>query len=357
MATASVNVGTKVLFSADSHVMEPVDLWKKGVPVTMRDEAPVFPPHKVGEGFQSQSGGWDPHERQKEMAQDNVSAEVLYPTLGLGLFALDDPKMQAACFEVYNDWIADYCAVAPDRLLGVGMIATHDIKTAVAELERSHKAGLRGALVWQTPRPDLPFKSGHYDALWEAAEALDMPVSLHILTGHGYSKEQFERIARGEKLEGTDSYRNSVNTKHYEVANAVLELIFSGALERFPKLKVVIVENEAGWIPFMLQQWDYYYNRFKTRNPMPITMRPSEYFDRQGYATFFKDAVAGQSFRFWGQDNCMWSNDFPHENTTWPNSVQVIEDTLGHLPEDTLRKLLYENAERLYGIQVTPIAP
>ena len=158
MATASVNVGTKVLFSADSHVMEPVDLWKNGVPVTMRADAPVFPPHKVGEGFQSQSGGWDPHERQKEMAQDNVSAEVLYPTLGLGLFALDDPKMQEACFEVYNDWIADYCAVAPDRLLGVGMIATHDIKTAVAELERSHKAGLRGALVWQTPRPDLPFQ-------------------------------------------------------------------------------------------------------------------------------------------------------------------------------------------------------
>jgi predicted TIM-barrel fold metal-dependent hydrolase len=350
MATASINAGTK-LFSADSHVMEPVDLWKKGVPLAMRAQAPVFPPHKIGEGFQSQSGGWDPYERQKEMALDNVTAEVLYPTLGLGLFALDGPKMQEACFEVYNDWIAEYCAVAPDRLLGVGLLATHDIKNAVAELERFKKAGLRGALVWQTPRPDLPFQGSHYDPLWEAAEGLEMPVSFHILTGHGYSKEQFERQARGEQMQGVDHYKNSVNTKHYEVANAVLELIFSGALERFPRLKIVIVENEVGWLPFMLQQWDYYYNRFKARNPMPITMRPSEYFERQGYATFFKDAVAGQSFAFWGQDNCMWSNDFPHENTTWPNSSQVIQDTLGHLPQDILSKLLYENAERLYGVE------
>ena len=172
MAISLANTGTELLFSADSHVMEPVDLWTNGVPLSMRDSAPSFPPHKVGEGFQSQAGGWDPHERQKEMARDNVSAEVLYPTLGLGLFALDDPKMQVACFQVYNDWIAEYCAVAPERLLGVAMIATHDINTAVSELERSSKAGLRGALVWQTPRPDLPFKSAHYDPLWEAAQAL-----------------------------------------------------------------------------------------------------------------------------------------------------------------------------------------
>jgi predicted TIM-barrel fold metal-dependent hydrolase len=331
--------------------MEPVDLWTTRVPQRFRDQAPTFPPHKVGEGFQAHAGGWDPHERQKEMAQDSVSAEVIYPTLGLSLFGMDDAPLQEACFSAYNDWLSEYCSVAPDRLLGIAMVSTYNIEAAVQEMERSAKLGLKGALVWQTPHPDFPFSSPHYDPLWQAAQSLRMPISLHILTGHGYSKRQFERIAAGERIQGSDHYRNSVNTKHYEAANALLDIIFTGALERHPELKLVIVENEAGWLPFMLQQWDYYYNRFKSRNPMPISMMPSEYFDRQVYATFFKDAAAGHAFEWWGQDNCMWSNDFPHENSTWPNSLQVIAETLGHLPEHTLAKLLHLNAEKVYGVK------
>lgn len=356
MATSATVATTKLLFSADSHIMEPVDLWKTRVPAPLRDQAPEFPPHKVGEGFQAHAGGWDPHARQTEMAEDGVAAEVIYPTLGLGLFGMDDAKLQEACFSAYNDWLAEYCSVAPSRLLGIGVISTYDIDAAVGELERSAKLGLKGALVWQTPHPDLPFSGPHYDKLWDAAQSLRMPVSLHILTGHGYSKRQFERIAAGERIQGSEHYRNSVNTKHYEAANAVLDLIFTGALERFPGLRIVIVENEAGWVPFMLQQWDYYYNRFKSRNPMPISMLPSEYFDRQVYATFFKDAAAGHAFEWWGQDNCMWSNDFPHENSTWPNSRQVIQETLGHLPDATLEKLLHRNAENLYGVTVPQLS-
>lgn len=350
-------MASDVLFSADSHIMEPVDLWKTRVPEALRADAPEFPPHKVGEGFQAHAGGWEPTERLKEMAQDGVAAEVIYPTLGLGLFALDDAKMQEACFAAYNDWLAEYCAVAPDRLIGISMVSTYNIANAVAELERSAKLGLSGTLVWQTPHPDVPFSSSHYDPLWEAAQSMDQSISLHILTGHGYSKRMFERIRAGESTQGVDHYRNSVNTKHYEAANAVLDMIFTGVFERFPKLKLVIVENEVGWIPFMLQQWDYYYNRFKTRNPMPIEMMPSEYFARQGYATFFKDAVAGHNFEFWGTNNCMWSNDYPHENSTWPNSRKVIDDTLGHLSDDVRTKLLRTNAERLYGVTIPDNVP
>jgi len=350
-------VATDVLFSADSHIMEPVDLWKTRVPAALRDAAPLFPPHKVGQGFQALAGGWDPRERQKEMAQDGISAEVLYPTLGLSLFGMDDARLQEACFAAYNDWLAEYCAFAPERLLGIATISTYDIDNAVAELERAAKAGLRGALVWQTPHPDLRFSTDHYDKLWDAAQSMDMSISLHILTGHGYSKEMFERIGSGAPSVGVDHYKNSVNTKNFEIANAILELIFTGALERYPQLKVVIVENEAGWLPFTLQQWDYYYNRFRTRNPMPMEMMPSEYFARQCYATFFKDAVGGQEFEFWGQDQCMWSNDFPHENSTWPHSRQVIADTLGHLSQDVRTKLLRTNAERLFSVRIPDATP
>jgi len=174
------------IVSADSHVMEPVDLWKTRVPRELREAAPLFPPHKLGEGFQQRPGGHDPHARLKEMEVDGLAAEVLYPTLMLGLFSLHDARLQQACFRVYNDWLVDYCSVAPHRLIGIGAISVYDIEHAVAELERCRKAGLHGALIWQAPHPDLPFYAAHYDRLWAAAQELAMPVSMHILTGHSY---------------------------------------------------------------------------------------------------------------------------------------------------------------------------
>ena len=96
-------------------------------------------------------------------------------------------------------------------------------------------------------------------------------------------------------------------------------------MDRHPGLKFVCVENEIGWMPFMLQQWDYYWNRFKGENPISINKNPSEYFNDQFYGTFFRDTVAGHNFEWWGQDNCMWSNDYPHANSTWPDSKKYID--------------------------------
>ena len=148
-------LASDLIISSDSHVMEPVDLWKKGVPEKYRETAPLFPPHQVGEGFQQHAGGWDPNARMKEMEADGLSAEVLYPTLMLDLFALDDPGLQEACFRVYNDWLIDYCSVDTNRLIGIPAIPVYDVDHGIEELERCHKAGLKGALIWQAPHPDL----------------------------------------------------------------------------------------------------------------------------------------------------------------------------------------------------------
>jgi len=342
---------SEVLISADSHVSEDGDLWADRLPAKFRDAAPRFPNRRERAGdsrFQEKTGGWDPNQRLTEMLTDGVSAEVLYPTLGLRLFGQDDLDLQEACFRVYNDWIIEYCSVAPDRLVGVGCVSVYDIDHAVQELERCKKSDLRGALIWQAPHPDLPFTSDHYERLWAAAQDLDMPINLHILTGHNYSKNLGGRS-------GPESYRGSVNLKAFDAINALFDLIFYGVLERYPRLKVVIVENEIGWIPFFLQQWDYYYRRFHETNPPPITRLPSEYFNRQVYATFFDDAVGGHNLGWWGVDNCMWSNDYPHPNSTWPNSRQVIARDLGHLPPDVRAKLVRENVARLYGLKI-PVA-
>jgi predicted TIM-barrel fold metal-dependent hydrolase len=337
----------EIIISADSHVMEPADLWKTRVPGEFREQAPVYQRNPRG-SLPEHPGGHDPHARMTEMETDGVSAEVLYPTLGLRLFGLDDARLQEACFRVYNDWLIEYCQVNTKRLLGVSCISVYDIDQAVKELERTKKGGMAGALIWQAPHPDLPFSSDHYNKLWDAAQELDMPISLHILTGHNYSKEGLDRS-------GIESYRGSVNYKLFDAVNALFELIFYGILHRYPRLKFVIVENEIGWLPFVLQQWDYYYRRFCEVNPPAIDRLPSAYFYRQVYATFFNDAVGGHNFAYWGVDNCMWSNDFPHPNSTWPNSLQVIERDLGHLPAEARAKLVRENVVKLYNMDLSAV--
>jgi predicted TIM-barrel fold metal-dependent hydrolase len=341
----------QILISADSHVIEPHDILKQRVPPAFRDAAPELPRLKVGEGFQSHPGGSNPGERLKEMETDGVSAEVLYPTHMLGHFGMDDARLQEACFRAYNDWLIDYIRVAPERLVGIAAISVYDIDWAVAELERCKKAGMKGSIIWQAPHADLPFHSKHYDKFWAASQALDMPVNLHILTGHGYTKDP--RFFGGKTIE---NYKSSVNLKLNEIADALFTFIFYGVLEKYPGLKLISVENEIGWIPFMLQQWDYYYRRFVKVNPPPITKDPSEYFKRQIYATFFRDTVGGHNLEWWGQDNCMWSNDYPHQNSTWPNSARYINSTLGHLPADVKRKLLCDNAAKLFQLDVERIA-
>jgi len=166
----------ELLISSDSHVIEDPQLWKKRLPHAFRDKAPEFPELKVGGQFQARPGGHDPSARLSEMAEDGVSGEVLYPSFCLDLYGLNDAALQEACFRVYNDWIGEYCSVAPDRLFGIGNLSCFDIGNAVKELERCKKAGLRGAMVWQCTPADLPFYGDHYDPLWAAAQELEMPI-------------------------------------------------------------------------------------------------------------------------------------------------------------------------------------
>ncbi len=339
----------EVLISADSHVMEEPDFWHSRLPDALKGDVPPFPPRpKTGTAMDDQRpGGYDPNERVREMETDGVSAEVLYPTLGLRLFSLESPEAQEACFRIYNDWLIEYCAAAPDRLVGIPCVAAYDVDKAVAELHRANEAGLAGALVWQVPHPDLPFTGAHYDKLWAAAQELGVPIHLHILTGFDYSAS----VNFGQRQsDALLAHRGSVNLKLQSVTNALFDLIFTGVFERFPRLNVVIVESEIGWIPFVLQQWDYYYKRFKDSRPMPMTMLPSEYFARNCYATFFNDYVGGQLLSWWGHDNCMWSTDYPHPNSPWPNSRKVLAENLGHLPPGVVRKLVNENVRKLYPI-------
>lgn len=333
-------ISKEVLISADSHIIEPEDLWKKHWPVSLKNRSPDISERKFTE---VKPGGYDPNARLEEMAVDGVTAEILYPTLGLRLFAMEDVKAQETAFRISNDWLIEYCQAAPGHLMGIPMISLYNIENGIKELERCKKGGLIGALIWQVPPENLPLTSDYYDPFWEAAQDLNMPVNLHILTGFNYSR--FKR-------EGLDAYRCSVNKKLTDAANALFDIVFSGVLERFPRLKIVFVENEIAWIPFHVHEWDKYYLRFCKRNPISLTKIPSEYVNKQVYATFFSDPTGGRLLDWWGTDTCMWSNDYPHAASTWPHSRQVIADELGHLPPDVIRKVVRENVIKLYDLKV-----
>ena len=330
------------LISSDSHVLEPIDLWSSRLPAHLRDQAPVLPSRR-----EDKPGATDPSDRLAVMQRDGVSMEVLFPTYGLLHYGIEDPTVQEACFRVYNDWIVEYCEATPGRLVGIPCISTYDIDHAISELERCQAIGLMGAQTWHIPPTGIEYTTDHYERLWAAAAEMDMPINLHILTGFSYTKQA--------RPKGVEHYRGSVELKLNDAVRILFDFIFYGVLDRHPKMKLVLVEFEIGWLPWLLQQWDYYANRFHDVNPVPIRYKPSEYFNRQIFASFINDSVGTTMIGSgWGVDNCMWSNDFPHGNTSWPNSRAVIASDLSRLDSKTREKLLSKTVAELYHLDLAP---
>jgi len=369
------------LISADSHVNEPGDLWVQRIDKPFRDRAPRvvenppglkpgayftlegIPPIHLAQGmgagkkpeelpkfFQSSTykdarrGGWDPSERVKDMDLDGVEADVIYTTLGFRQFWLTDAALQRACFRVYNDWLAEYCAYAPNRLAGLALISLYDVDEGVKELRRCAARGLKGALIWASPPEDRPYSSTLYDPFWAAAQELGMPISLHSITGMGAES----RLAIKQPL---DRYVRSTVLSH-EVQRTLVVLIFSGVLERFPALKIVSAENEVGWLPFFLQKLDQAYEEYRYLYPVPLKLKPREYFRRQVFATFIDDAVGVAGRELIGVDNIMWSSDYPHTVSTWPHSREVVDRDFKGVPEGEKRSIVRDNVARLYGLSL-----
>jgi predicted TIM-barrel fold metal-dependent hydrolase len=333
------------LVSADSHIDEPVTLWDE-LPEDMRAQLP-----KLGNYPKDKrpAGGLDPKVRIEHMDLDGVAAEVLYPTTALRAFAVPH-KVQEAAFRLYNDWLAAYCKTSPKRLFGVPCLAVYDIDWAVKEMQRCADMGLLGGLVWQVPDPALPLNSRHYEKLWAAAAELGKPINFHILSGHSYNRFM-------PQLAGMEVVRGSVNIKTADAVTTVFDLIWSGVFERHPKLKVELVESEIGWLPFVLQQWDYYYNRFtkpgqSAQQKFEIARLPSEIFSEHFYATFMDDVVGSHLLKIWGEKNCMWSSDYPHANMTWPNSRAFLARQIGDLDPARQKRLVHQNVIDLYGLKL-----
>ncbi len=363
------------IISADSHMLEPPNLWAERLDKPYRERAPrvywddskqgwffggpgipsiraagLFGAGKTDEelkehwqkGFEAaRAGGWDPAARLQDMAIDGVAAEVLYTSLGFNLFWIEDAPFQEACFRVYNDWLAEFVRYDPAHFAGLALISLWDVERGVQELHRCRRMGLKGAMIWASPPEDRPFTSTLYDPFWAAAQELEMPISLHILTGQG-------RESKGLADETMDRYQRTMN-QPAEIQRSLTALIFSGVLERFPRLKIVSAENDIGWVAYYLYRADRAYKRFRHLNPLALSMPPSGYFQRQIYATFMDDPVGTFTVARVGADNFMWSNDYPHQASTWPHSRQVIARDFKDLSAAEAQKIVHDNCAALYG--------
>ena len=132
---------------------------------------------------------WDPAARIKDQERDGLEAEVIYTSMGMPLYGLDNTELRDACFRAYNDWSVDYCSHDPKRLLPLGLITLEDIEAGTRELERIAKKGMRGAMIWLSRRMSARYSHTDYDPFWAAASD---PQYAAFLTypdrpeGHGY---------------------------------------------------------------------------------------------------------------------------------------------------------------------------
>jgi predicted TIM-barrel fold metal-dependent hydrolase len=376
------------LISSDSHVVEPVDLWverldhafKDRAPRVMRNEkrpgvslvAPGLMPfpiaslwaagkggeelaqHLAGIHGEARRSGWDPVERIKDQDIDGVAAEVIYPSLAMPLFGLADAELQQACFRIYNDWLAEYCGYNPRRLIGTGLISLYDIPAAIHELERCRKLGLRGAMIWGAAPRERPYGSPIYDPFWQAASDLGLPLSLHVLTG-GELKGPTNRMT-GDLLHSGAEAATTMQVGGYifmtvDVQFTLVSLLLNRVLERFPRLIIISAENDTGWLPHFLYRMDHAYEKYWNVAGMRLfEMKPSDFFRRQLRATFQDDPIGPATYEYFGADNYMWASDFPHSDSTWPHSRDVVRTDFAKVPDAITRKMVCDNAAQLYGI-------
>ncbi len=288
-------------------------------------------------------GGWDPQARMADQQRDGVAAEVIYPTVGMMICNHRDFDYKKACFDAYNRWIAEYCSAYPERLLGCGQTAMRSVAEGVADLHAIRALGLRGVMMPGEPALE-DYDSEIYNPVWEAAIELDLPLSFHILTARNAE-------TRGPRI---NTFLSIIRANQ----DIMGTLIFGGVFDRYPELKIVCVEADAGWVPHYLYRMDHAYKRHRNWLAPGVNLErlPSEYFCEHIYTTFQDDWVAFRSVDQMNHERLLWANDFPHSDSTWPFSQQMLAEQCRHLTAAQTRAILCDNVASLYSIDTDALA-
>jgi predicted TIM-barrel fold metal-dependent hydrolase len=359
------------IISADSHVSEPPGLWLERMERKYRDRAPRIErygesdcfvyegqdrPYPIGLGVMAgkkpedfkamgvtmdevRPGGWDPAARIEDQRIDGVDAEVIYPTLGMGLYVMPDAELKLASLRAYNDWLADYCAFAADRLIGAALLPVDDASLAVDELRRNRSRGLRAALIPAYAPQGREYNDPAWDPLWQAASDLDVPLSLHIGSGKKF-----------ELQPGRGSAEILITMEPMSMPQTIATFVWGCVFDRFPKLRIVSVESGVGWLGYLIERMDHVWDKHRFWTHCELTRPPSEIFRDHVLATFQEDRIGMKIALDIGAESLMWANDYPHTDTTWPESRRVIAEHFHDFPARERDLIVGGNAARLYGL-------
>jgi predicted TIM-barrel fold metal-dependent hydrolase len=381
----------------DSHVIEAPDLytsrvstkkWGDLVPrVDFDDETgmdwwvaggrPIIPAASISmAGWSEYAPNWrprvtdipaehsDPKLRLQRMDEYGVYAQVLYPNVGI--FGTADylgdhvePEFANECVRAYNDYlIEEWVAVAPDRYIATAMLPFWDLEETAREIERAKAAGHRGLVM--SIRPDnfgLPLLDDrHWDPLWAAAQDAELSINFHI----GSAGKRGKDVLFGAPENGVHAnYAWRAVLLDLDNIRTISNLIFSGTCHRFPRLPFVSVESGIGWVAALLESMDWQWQNSGVKLDHPeYDMLPSEYFRRQVYACFwFEREAARIALEQVGDDNFLFETDFPHPTSMSPGPASIAQKPIDYvvenfadLPDETLRKVLHNNAAQVYGL-------
>jgi predicted TIM-barrel fold metal-dependent hydrolase len=292
---------------------------------------------------------YDPSSRLKALDRDRVDAEVLFPNGPGGTFFYGDAEFEFACVRAYNDALAEYRRVS-DRFVPLAVIPyLSPIETIVGEVERAVKAGHGGINLLADPSVSVKglknLSDPFWRPLWGACQELEVGVHLHASAGLAgkLSLPQWKGYTRRQ------SHTVSTLRNFCTATQLVPFLIFSGVIERFPRLNWIFAETGLGWVSSVLEACDYEWERCHLWTEGIVT-RPSELFRRQIYVDFWFETVGIELRDFIGVDNILWESDFPHITSTYPNSWNAVEHSLAGVPQGEREKILFRNAARLYKL-------
>jgi predicted TIM-barrel fold metal-dependent hydrolase len=362
--------------SVDDHVIEHPNVWQDRLPAKFKDAGPKNTRDADGrdiwwfEGRQHFNGGlgatagkpreeyglepvsyddmrkgcYDPKARIEDMDLDGVYAQLCFPTFpgfcGSTLFAAEDKELATACVTAYNDWIIDeWCASMPGRQIPLMLVPFWDIDATAKEAQRVAAKGGKGFSFTEAPHAlGLPsFHTDHWDPFFAVAEEAGMPLSLHFGSGSMPVPAPGAPFTAGIALFGMNSQQTTI------------DLVNSRLFERFPKLKVALSEGGIGWMPYIVERVDYVWERHRAYTGMSDAMRPSEIFHTNIFGCFIYDDAGLANLDLIGVDNVMFESDYPHSDSNWPHTRDMLEKSLANIPDDIARKVAEDNARRVYN--------
>src|SRR5687768_3544792 len=281
----------------------------------------------------------DPRLRVAALDRDGLRSEVIYGVLGAAN-RIDDTAVQVEVMRAYNDWMAEFCAFAPDRLVGVACLPSGDPAAAADEIRRLAGRGQRAVELAMT-HDLMPLWRSEFNPVWQAADECDAIVHLHTI-GPVIDTRWATNPRETQAFVGT-----WLTVFQLRMIERLAELIFGGVLHAYPRMRVVLGESGIGWLPYVLDRMDdEWHERF---THLELTMPPSGYWRRQMLATFQNDEAGLLLADRIGVANLMWGNDFPHGDGVWPDSHAVIGKQFAHVDPATRRIICADNAAELYG--------